>query len=110
MRSPSPAAHRQHQIRTHAAILTTLAACASRSRAASRGRHQGLQILIPVAGARSRSHILRTGVRGDGTNAIGIDVTLPIVVGRDHEADVGARGQIADGMIRRRRPAAPVLT
>ena len=48
----------------------------------------------------------RARFRRDGTNAIGIDLALPIVVGCCHEPDVGALGQAADGFIRRRGPAA----
>jgi hypothetical protein len=56
-----------------------------------KSRRQRFQILVPVAAAWPRSDVASPGLGRDRPDALGIDIALPIVVGRGDEADMAAR-------------------
>src|SRR5258708_4769444 len=89
-----------HAARTHAYPWRS----PSRSRLAASRR---AKVLVPIVGTRPRSRKPGSGFLRDGPNAPGIHLTLPIVVGRGHQQDVGASGKGADCILRRRSPSAP---
>src|ERR1700738_3254008 len=67
---------------------------------------RGAKVFVPIVGARPRSRKTGSGFLRDGQNTPGIHLALPIVVGRGHQQDVGASGQDADCLLRRRSPSA----